>query len=213
MTTSDHDCSPDLTAQRVQVLRDYFAKTTDIGRVGIHGDTACMCSMEHINFALDSVFFPADFDADGSYEAHVFPHGQVAGLQSMSEIIVAFNDATPVGVLSSDAWRLGLLPRLLEADSSVDAVLERLQMIRDWLAKHGFTFKGQLCLNGGSDGHDGASDRTLRSLYALINFDVRDCNFSILEALGISAEDYICFLRTLINPLASREPTTPPLDR
>jgi len=181
------------TEERKQLLRDYFTEHADIDRHIPWTTCRGLCSMEHVNMALD----PPGPD-DDEYETYAIPGtGDFVG---MAIIIVAFNDATSEEVLRSDAWRLGLLTRLPEATCSKVADRKRLTMIRDWLEGHGRVLKGALSLTFASDIAVGPTHYGTKGLWDLLNLDIVSPPTSIHEALGISAEDYIAFLHTLIIP-------------
>ena len=187
--------TPSLTEERRQILHDYFSKTIDIDRLGqgkfpLRG----ICSMEHINLALDASL------GEEPDETRVFPSAiDFPELSySMATILVAFNDATDEAVLCSDAWRLGLLPRYPEATDSDSADRRRLEMIRDWLASHGITFQEQLALTVNHVVRVGPKGHGAIGLYQLLGKTAQ--GRSLHDALSISAEEYIAFLHTLICP-------------
>jgi hypothetical protein len=186
--------TPSLIEERKQLLRDYFTEHTDIDRQGVDAlDRGNFCSMEHVNFALETRGL-----VDDSYEVHAIPSsGDFVG---MATIMVAFNDATDQDTLCSDAWRLELLPRLAEATCSKVADRRRLEMIRDWLASLGFTFREQLAITFRSSITVGPDSYGVITLYDLLNHTIAPAPESIQDALGVSAEDYIGFLHTLICP-------------
>jgi hypothetical protein len=185
--------TPALTAQRVQTLRDYFAEHTDIDRHDPRTTCRDLCSMEHVNLALEGPGTAGDCD-----EVYAIP--KTGGFIGMATIMVAFNDATSEEVLRSDAWRLGLLTRLPEATCSKVADRKRLTMIRHWLAGFGHSLTGALALTFASYIAVGPSDYGVTGLWDWLNVDVAKAPRSIHDVLGISAEDYIAFLHTLINP-------------
>ena len=176
-----------LTEERKQLLRDYFAEHTEIDRHTGSGRFG-LCSMEHVNLALEGP----------GLEVHAIPSsGSFVGMATM---MVAFNDATSTEVLCSDAWRLGLLTRLPEATCSRAADIRRLEMIRDWLAQHGHPIRGALTLTIGSGTWAGPCGLGADGLRDVLCIDIVKPPRSIHEVLGISAEDYIGFLHTLICP-------------
>ena len=185
--------TPSLIEERKQLLRDYVTEHTDIDRNNPISGCSGLCSMEHVNFALEAWGL-----VDDSYEVHTIP--AKGGFIGMATIMVAFNDATSEEVLRSDAWRLGLLTRLPEATCSKAADVRRLEMIRDWLASFGHPVRGALALTIGSDTWAGPCGLGADGLWDVLNVDVVKAPRSIHEVLGISTEDYISFLHTLIRP-------------
>jgi hypothetical protein len=185
--------TPELTAQRVQTLRDYFAEHADIDRHDPRFTCRGLCSMEHVNLALEGPGVAGD-----CVEVHAIP--DIGGFIGMATIMVAFNDATSEEVLRSDTWRLGLLTRLPEATCTKAADVQRLEMIRDWLAQHGHPVRRALALTIGSDTWAAPCGLGSDGLWNVLNVDLVKPPRSIHEVLGISTEDYIGFLHTLIRP-------------
>ena len=181
---------PSLTEERKQLLHDYFAEHADIHRHDpFPSGCRSLCSMEHVNLALEG---------PDAREPHAIPSS--GGFVGMATIMVAFNDATSEEVLRSDAWRLGLLTRLPEATCSRAADIQRLEMIRDWLAQHSHPIRGALALTIGNGTWAGPCGLGADGLWDVLNVGIVKPPRSIHEVLDISADDYIGFLHTLICP-------------
>lgn len=184
----------ELTAQRVQTLRDYFKEYDQVIHIDAYDQSySCreMCSMEHINCAL------GDEDDENTADA---PAGCSQG---MASLLVAFNDATSEACRNCDTWRHELLPRYPEATDSQVADRRRLRLSVEWLAAHGVTTQKQVYLNGNAEIRVGSEGFGAISFYDLLEERFHPDggpNAFLPEALGISAEDYIAFLHTLINP-------------
>lgn len=172
-------------------LRAYFEKTTDIARGGLDtfNPKSCACSMEHVCLVLDG----EDIDpSPEDYTVHAIPRPGVGWSDGMARILVAFNDATCDEVLRSDAWRLELLPRFAEATHTPEADQRRLELINTWLNSHGREANITAYLGG-------LSTCVLYNCFEeqFINPIDKDL---LPGALGISDEEYLAFLHTLINP-------------